>query len=292
MNYQNVPRVEEGQGGNAPVSTVYNIQVEKFRLYAYISFWGMCLFAIIMTRLTVANTLGPCPLTEGAEPTYGLHCSVLMATFGFNNICVNWDYSPAREATAMVYPIFEYLLIAYIIVDYLQIVNDYDNDRVSAGIKKSANILLWLKIVLIAWFRMIFVCTVLGEDIPIFGFELKSVVAHTLGFFGMQFGLILIAFQNVVYIYYKGVSMWGMSTDLTMKMAALYLVTLFVITCLKISWASSIFMYGTPWISGGWPKFFDRTWMLLAAFMPLLFAAHGIKTEPNMTIQITNTPRA
>jgi hypothetical protein len=86
MNYQNVPRVEEGPGGYMPVSTVYKIQVERVRLYAYISFWGMCFFAMFVTSLTVAKTLGPCPLTEGAEPTYGLHCSHLMAKFGFNNV--------------------------------------------------------------------------------------------------------------------------------------------------------------------------------------------------------------
>jgi hypothetical protein len=182
-------------------------------------------------------------------------------------------------------------MITYIIVDYLQIVNDYDNDRVSDGIMKSSRILLWFKIVLVSWFRMIFVCSVTGENIPIFGFQLKSVEAHTLGFFGMQFGLILIAFQNVVYIYYMGVSMWGMSADLTKYMATLYLVLLAIITCLKISWASSIFIYGEPWISGGWPKLFDRSWMFLAAFMPLLFATHAIKTEPHMMIQITNISR-
>jgi hypothetical protein len=101
MNYQNEPRVEEGNGGNAPVATVYNIQVEKFRLYAYISFWGMCLFAIIMTRLTVANTLGPCPLTEGANPTYGLHCSVLMETFGFNNVSIIYSWTNTKTNLAI-----------------------------------------------------------------------------------------------------------------------------------------------------------------------------------------------
>lgn len=288
MTYQSVPKVE---GGGNTVPTVFKFQVEQWRLYAYISFWSMCIFAIICSTFTVAPYLGPCPKSEGAEPTYGMHCSVLMATFGFNNICVFWDYSPAREATAMVYPIFEYLLIGYVIVDYLQILNDYDNGKVGNGIYKSASVLLWVKIVLIAWFRMIFVCTVLGGPIPFFGSEMPSVVAHTIGFFGMQFALILIAFENVMYVYYTDKSMFGMSEDMTKNAAVAYLVTLALVTAFKISWASSIFIYGTPWVGAPWPGIADRVWMLLAAFMPLLFSTHAMKTEDPMTVSIMSVPR-
>jgi hypothetical protein len=93
-----VQRTEEGQGerervpsvvgdNDAPmIPTIYQFQVEKIRLYAYLSFWGMCLFAVLVTNVAVKDTLGPCPLTEGAEPTNGLHCSILMETFGYNNV--------------------------------------------------------------------------------------------------------------------------------------------------------------------------------------------------------------
>ncbi len=71
--------------------TILTLQVERFRLIAYISFWLMCAFAIMVTSFTVSPNLGPCAKTEGAEPTYGLHCSVLMDYFGFNNVSFrNW----------------------------------------------------------------------------------------------------------------------------------------------------------------------------------------------------------
>ena len=69
--------------------TRYVFQVEKFRLIAYIAFWFMCFFAIVVTTFAVAPNLGPCPKEEGAEPTYGMHCSVLMKTFGFNNVSIS-----------------------------------------------------------------------------------------------------------------------------------------------------------------------------------------------------------
>ena len=68
------------------VTTTYKFQVEKFRLIAYVAFWFMCFFAMAVTSLAVAPNLGPCPNTEGAEPSYGLHCSVLVKNFGFNNV--------------------------------------------------------------------------------------------------------------------------------------------------------------------------------------------------------------
>ena len=186
------------------------------------------------------------------------------------------------------YPIFEYSLIAYVVFDFLQRKNDYDNGTFPEGAYKTTSVILWIKIVLIAWFRMIFVCAVTQGPIPFFGGELEAVVAHTLGFFGMQFALVLIAFENAAYIIIKGKDMWGMSVETTKKAAIAYLVLLFVVTCLKISWASSIFIYGTPWITDPWPKTFDRFWMLLAAVMPLFFAQWGMRTEPDMVISITN----
>jgi hypothetical protein len=204
---------------------------------------------------------------------------------------VIWDYSPAKEATALVYPVFEYLLIAYVIVTYLQTTNNFHNKKLSARIRKLSQIFLFFKIVLISWFRMIFVCSIQADPIPIFGTMLAPAIAHSLGFFGMQFALIIVAFEDLIYIHYKGVSMWGMSVNLTKKMVVVYFVIFFITTFLKISWALSVFINGDPWISGSWPQIFDRAWMVLAGLMPLLFSVHGIRNEPEIMIQITEVPR-
>ena len=70
----------------SPRTNLFRVKVEKLRLIAYIAFWFMCFFAMTITSVAVAPYLGPCPKTEGAEPTYGLHCSVLVENFGFNNV--------------------------------------------------------------------------------------------------------------------------------------------------------------------------------------------------------------
>lgn len=273
-----------------PKPTKYQVKVEKYRLIAYIGFWFMCFLAMIVTKFAVAPNLGPCPKTEGAEPTYGLHCSVLVENFGFNNICVNWDYSPSREVTALVYPVFEYTLLIYIVLNYLQIKNDFDNNKVGSGILKSANVLFWVKVVLVAWFRMIFVCTVTQDPIPFFGTEISPVLGHTLGFFGMQFALILIAFENLLYAFYTNQRIFRMSPRMTKIVSVIYLSSLLIITCFKISWAMSIFATGSPWVGAPWPHIFDRMWMLLAAVLPVFFSINGMRTEPDMEIIVVNKP--
>merc|ERR1739844_198668 len=211
-----------------------------------------------------------------------------MATFGFNNICVFWDYSPSREATAMFYPLFEYSILAYVIADYLQMKNDHDNGKVPDWMQSLNSVLLWVKVILIAWFRMIFVCSVFQPAIPFFGGEMPAVVAHTLSFFGMQIALILIAFENVMQVYVNEKEMFGLSVDISKTLATVYLVTLALVTVFKISWASSLFMYGTPWIGAPWPHIADRLWMLLVAFLPLVFSAYYSRTESPMIISVVN----
>ena len=271
--------------------TTYVFQVEKFRLIAYICFWLMCLFAMILTTLAVAPELGPCPLTEGADPTYGLHCSVLVKSFGFNNICVNWDYSPSREATALVYPAFEYGLLLYVVLNYLQIRNDHDNEMVGSFVFKSARVLFWFKIVLITWFRMIFVVTVTQDPIPFFGTEISPVLGHTLGFLGMQIALLLVAFENVAYAFYTHQSMFGLPPRWTKVGAVTYLFLLTLITCFKLSWAITLFATGTPWATGTMARTVDRAWMALVAVMPMIFAIYQMRTEPELVVTVVNRPK-
>lgn len=183
-------------------------------------------------------------------------------------------------------------MLIYVVFDHLQLRNDFENGKCPAVVYKTSSSLFWVKIVLIAWFRMIFVCSVFQDPIPMFGYEMPAVVAHTLGFFGMQFALILIAFENVSYLVYNEKEMWGMSVSVTKIMGIVYLVLLAAVTVLKISWASSIFIFGTPWISAPWPHIFDRTWMLLVALMPIFFSLYGQRTEPTMVVTIANEPKS
>ena len=56
-------------------------------------------------------------VTPGRGPFNFFDQTYIQERFGFSNICTNWDYVPSRELTAILYPIFEYSLITYLLVE-------------------------------------------------------------------------------------------------------------------------------------------------------------------------------
>lgn len=73
--------------------------------------------------------------------------------FGFKNICANWDYSPSRELTAMVYPLFEYSLLIYLILDFWTTQLANNRGELNAWFWKFSQIAFCINIVLCAQFR-------------------------------------------------------------------------------------------------------------------------------------------
>jgi hypothetical protein len=127
--------------------------------------------------------------------------SDLKAMFGYNNVCVMFDYSPSREYTAMVYPLFEYSFFFYVIFDYIHrrlVCKGTPNEY----LLRMANVALPIKLTLIAWFRMIFVYNVQQPDVQ---YGVRGIVGHTIAFFGLQLALILVAFENIMFIFATGI---------------------------------------------------------------------------------------
>ncbi len=77
----------------------------------------------------------------------------MIQLFGFANICANWDYSPSRELTAMVYPLFEYSLLVYLCLDFLQTQLSYKRGELNEWFYTFAKIVFPINIFLCAQFR-------------------------------------------------------------------------------------------------------------------------------------------
>jgi hypothetical protein len=152
--------------------------------------------------------------------------------FGYNNVCINWDYTPSRELTAMIYPFVEYPLIAYAVLDYIQIYRDYLDKELPSWFFKLATGALPIKILLLSWFRMIFVFD-----------SFQNTAFHTLPFQGLQVSLVLVAVQNSLYwtthkspLYVKQLGQaW------THRLIWAYVACLLAVTAFKITVVTSIF---------------------------------------------------
>lgn len=278
----------------------YDIVVEKWRTIAYVFFWCMSIFAIILANVFVAPALKAGPAVEGdtcgpfnretsnvgVELGKGFDLATqshLVDIFGYNNICANWDYSPSRELTAMVYPLFEYSLLIYICLNFISTKLAFEKGQVKLWFWKLSQIFLPIMLFLTAQFRMIFVCI-----------AYENVQQHTAGFLGLQVALILIAIENTLYVIAseKSYRFVGGGPERTKKLAMLYLFCLLIISSIKVSATTYLVVTGTgaEWtrkptaIKGVVPGLLvDWIWMLFNAVLPVMISIIRQREEPSMT---------
>jgi len=284
----------------------FSVKAESARFYAYLAFWGMCAFAIVMAKTLVAPLLAAGPAVAGdtcgpfnrdweeggvvkGEGFDFATQSHLQQLFGFKNICANWDYSPSRELTAMVYPTFEYLLLIYLVLDFWTTKIHYNNGMgvLPEWFWKASCVIFSINIFLCAQFRMIFVCI-----------AYENVKQHTAGFLGLQVALFLIAIQNSAFLYYTESGFLADSAAATRTANIVYLCGLIPISITKI--IATIYVvqngHGAPWtLKLIAPNFavgqlVDLIWMIFNAICPLIISFIRSKNEEPLVISISQAP--
>jgi len=285
---------------------------ETWRCRAYLAFWGMCLFAITVTNVIVApklkegptaygmpegSTCGPfnrpwkdeSPNPVGILPGQGFDVKTqthLSERFGFPNICTNWDYTPAREMTAVYYPLFEYSLIVYLCLDFVVTMLARKRGEIGPRFYTWSKILFPVNVFLCTMFRMIFVFL-----------AYEATAMHTMGFLCLQTALVLVAIQNTLFVLFtkQGYDVVG-GVKNTQIAAKVYLTLLLIVSSMKVSATIYIVMHGkgAPWTLV--PSFYkgepvgwlvDKVWMLFNAVIPLLIAWVRSKNEGTIHITIT-----
>lgn len=269
----------------------FKVNPESCRFIAYIFFWLMCLFAIIMTKFVAAPLLaaGPddgstCAPFEDGKGFNVATDSHLNRAFGFNNICVNWDYTPSRELTAMVYPLFEYSLLIYIVLDFTCSAVSYSKGFVSHRFWTLHRICFPFMIILCAWFRMIFVVLAYA-----------NVAGHTAGFLGLQICLVMVAILNTVFMletkveydFLGGIRGTRIAAytyiigDLTISGIKVYLTTMVVIGAGYPEWAKSHLVSGK-----NVGQVVDMVWMIFNAILPVIISYIQSKSEKPLKFTI------
>jgi hypothetical protein len=199
-------------------------------------------------------------------------------------ICANWDYSPSRELTAMVYPLFEYSLLFYINLDLLVSAVSYKKGYLSERYWTVAKTVFPCMIVLCAWFRMIVVVE-----------AYVNVQGHTAGFLGLQLSLVTIAIMNTAYILETGTSFDFLGGLKGTRIAAYLYITVDVIICAIKVYLSSFIVFGwglandniyPQWALesafGGDMKIgqvVDVIWMICNALCPVIISYKRSKSE-------------
>ena len=206
--------------------------------------------------------------------------SHLMDYFGAGNICTNWDYSPSRELTAMIYPLFDYSLIVYLILDFFATTLE-----LTEGFWVLSKIMFPLNIILCSQFRMIFVCL-----------AYVNVQQHTAGFLGLQITLISVALQNAGFIWDAEIAYPSLGGIKGTRFAVLaYIICDPCISFFKIKAIIYIVMAGegADWTLKPSPmsgrlmgQVVDLIWMIVTAVIPLFISYFRARNEYPLTIKV------
>jgi len=296
------PKYERsGSGGNIS----YTIKTELMRCMAYLFFWTMAAFAMLVTRIWVV------PIIEAGAPEdtpieklgcgafnrqggdFGLNYGEgfkfeenhLTEEFGFGNICTYWDYTPARELVGMYFPLFEYSLVIYIVLDYVNTRISYQRGELPGWYWMLMKIVTPINIILCVWFRMIFI---------FIAFDYTQL--HTCAFLGLQIALMSVAITNFLYVLMTGQSYptLKLSKSQTVVIAYLYIILNLAISSVKIYATIQIVLNGPrgpdfyryPTFIPGMVlgKIVDVSWMIMNGVIPMVIAYVRMTNEEPITI--------
>jgi len=220
--------------------------VESLRIFTYVAFWVMCILAVGLTTFFV---------------DVDLDHSALIGLMGYNNICVYWDYEPARSIIALYYPIVEVGLILYCSGHYIRCYLAHREGQISSGHLYWQTLLSILAVWTGLWFRMIFVEWVLIAP-----------HAHIAGFLSLQACLMFTEISNFSYL--RSTNEWPLANT---WLATAWFTAEMIIVVTKFVIGVGLTL-GTPLIDGHTPagaragKVIDTLWMVMNAMFPLLFA--------------------
>jgi hypothetical protein len=275
-------RLNEGGNEDANDSHVIKISIhpETVRQVQYVNFYFMVAFAALISWREVfvdgKDKDGKMVVGSGLAR---LHNSDLIRAFGYNNICIFWDYDPATWMTAMIYPFVDLPMLSYVALNWLRQKRDCDRRLISTELFNVMTFLHAIEFLLLMWFRMIFVNK-----------AFENVSMHTAPFEGFQIAMSMNAVMNLVYYSYAEIKygdgiqakVFGSPDSLRRKLAKLYAAATIIVTAVKQFLGWTLICRVEGWfckdmgLNPTLPRdraigqFFDIAWFFLVAVFPFL----------------------
>jgi len=250
-------RLEEG---GADKDVVIRLIPEALRVIAYSCFWFVVILGIILTRFF-----------SGID----MDKTLLMQVFGYNNICVNFDFPPSTYVLPFFWAITLTVLLVYQFSLWLQFREEWELGKLTL---RRYRILCGFKVfecLTMAFFSMIFAVSPTGWD--------ETLFIHTIPFSCLQVGLVLLGCSNM---YHGLVSGYFDSLELPKWHTAstyFYLVCYVIIVGFKIPASYNAMFHQPLWKQT--PTFnvvaglFDRWYLIWAAICPLVHSIWILRTR-------------
>jgi len=266
--------------GGLKCGAIQSVPAEKMRLIAYLDFWLVILVGMFLTHYTDLDVMNT-PLTR---------------VFGYNNVCVNFDFAPSSYALPFLYAITLIFLILFNCVQH-EILRAHNNaGRLGQSMHKFLRRSIFFTSFTFIFFSTIFaVQPELEDEDP----EHITLILHTLPFSVLQVGVTVlamtIALQDYAMDYW---SLLGFNGKVGKILQIAYIVALAVVITFKIIVAWNA-MLNQPWfdqtwiVSSGLAEAFDQAFLFLAAALPPIYDAFLIAFRyeqlPKISIALTTS---
>ena len=245
--------------------------VEKLRLMGYASFWCVVMTGYLLTRLF---------------SDLDLQDSHLMHVFGYNNICVYFDYPPSTYVLPMLWAFTLVILLIYIVTHWLHMKAELKLGRLTPGLYKTLSGLKAFEAIALISFSTSF--AVSPED------HNHTMFVHTLPFFLLQLGLVSLAMSNTLHGIKSGY--WrrlGLPSWFTSG-AVIYCIIFAIIVAFKIPVAANALTGGLWWVQStsliDLAKLLDQLFFVFAAMIPMVKAMYLLLTRANKLDMVVLTP--
>ena len=250
------------------------IVVEKLRLMGYAGFWVVVLVGMVLTK---------------AFANIDLNETLLVEVFGYNNICVYFDFPPATYVLPFLWAVTLVLLLLYVAAHWLQMSAQVQQGTLSRKLYGLLSCLKLFEAFTLVSFSTIFAVNPMGWDHTLF--------IHTAPFLLLQVGLVSLAMSNTLHGINSGYWHWlGLSAWFD-RAAIVHCILLGIVVCFKIP-AAIHAMAGSPW----WiqtdtfesvARFFDLMFLFLAAIVPMAKAAYLVyaKADKLEVVHLTANTR-
>ena len=244
----------ESVGNSAPDESL-SFVVEKLRLRGYLGFWIVVISGIVMTRFF-----------SGVD----LENSLLVQVFGYNNICVYFDYPPSNYLLPALWAITMVMLLMYIGADWLHMRSEVQQGGLSRSLYRTLSSMQAFEATTLMLFSLIFAVSPEGHD--------HTLYIHTAPFFLLQLGMVSLAMSNTLYGiksgYWKRLKMPPWFT----KGALVYCAVFAVIVLYKIPTATNAMAFERFWVQTPTLQtiagLMDKGFLVCAALIPMMKAAY------------------
>jgi len=245
---------------------IFVTHVETYRIVAYTTFWIMMLIVFCISTLYV-------------NPS-NIQSSTLKQTFGFNNICIYFDFQPSLTFAAMFWVIPEAAFNLYIIFNFLTFYFLYKSSKLPRWQLIVTMISSPIQLTAISVFRLVFV-----EHEP------DNLELHSWPFLFLQLGILLIALQNLWYYNAADLHKGHKIVNYVFVVGSLIITFIYQLNTISIFSGNPVWCSTGPDCQAGAAAAhaFDTLWFLSGSVLPVFYAFYFRSKNPALKFTITTT---